>query len=125
MDRVGAGVTIALGGLVFAAIVGGLGLATAPAAVIAIFLSLGLVAGLTESAERALVARLAPVRSGRGFGSYHGLTGFAALPSGLLFGALYQRVGATPALLTSAAGTLAAVVAWIIVTSSSSPGVTA
>ena len=55
------------------------------------FLVLGLVAGLTEGAERALVARLAPVRTGRGFGVYHALTGVAALPAGLGFGALYQR----------------------------------
>ena len=54
------------------------------------FLALGLVAGLTESAERALVARLAPVRTGRGFGLYHALTGAAALPAGLLFGDDYQ-----------------------------------
>ena len=45
-----------------------------PRAVVA-FLALGLVAGLTESAERAMVARLAPVRTGRGFGLYHALTG--------------------------------------------------
>ena len=38
------------------------------ACAIAVFLVMGLVAGLTEVAERALVARLAPVRTGRGFG---------------------------------------------------------
>ena len=43
-----------------------LGLALGPSAAVVTFLALGLVAGLTESAERALVARLAPVRTGRG-----------------------------------------------------------
>ena len=79
------------------------------------FLALGLVAGLTESAERALVARLAPVRTGRGFGLYHALTGAAALPAGLLFGAVYQTVGGPTALVASAAGMAVAVAGWLIV----------
>jgi energy-converting hydrogenase Eha subunit F len=87
----------------------------APTGAVAAFLTLGLVAGLTESAERAMVARLAPVRTGRGFGSYHALTGLAALPAGLLFGALYQARGGNVALLGSAAGMAAAVVAWLAV----------
>ena len=42
-----------------------------------------------------MVARLAPVRTGRGFGIYHALTGGAALPAGLaLRGAL--SVGRRP-----------------------------
>jgi len=65
---------------------GPLGAALRPDAAVAVFLMLGLVAGLTESAERAMVARLAPVRTGKGFGLYHALTGAAALPAGLLFG---------------------------------------
>ena len=89
-DHLGPRSTVAAGGLVFAAVAAALGLTLGPAAAVATFLALGLVAGLTESAERALVARLAPVRTGRGFGLYHALTGAAALPAGLLFGWLYQ-----------------------------------
>ena len=124
-DRFGAGGTVAAGGLVFAATAVALGLAQSAAAAAAIFLVLGLVAGLTESAERALVARLAPVRTGRGFGVYHGLTGFAALPSGLIFGALFQSAGGPRALLASAAGTVLAVFAWLIVSPRLSRGVVA
>jgi hypothetical protein len=62
-----------------------------------------------------MVARLAPVRTGRGFGVYHALTGIAALPAGLLFGGLYQSRGGTTALWLSAAGMLAAVVIWMAV----------
>jgi MFS family permease len=113
-DRFGASGTVAGGGLVFAATAVALGLAQSAVAAVAIFLALGLVAGLTESAERALVARLTPVRTGRGFGFYHGLTGFAALPSGLIFGALYQSAGGPRALFASAAGTVIAVFAWLI-----------
>ena len=86
------------------------------AVAIAVFLTLGLVAGLTEGAERALVARLAPVRTGRGFGVYHALTGLAALPAGFAFGALYQERGPQQALLASALGVAAAVVAWLAIT---------
>ena len=42
--------------------------------------------------------RLAPSKTGRGFGAYHGLMGLAALPSGLLFGMLYQSAGGPRAL---------------------------
>jgi predicted MFS family arabinose efflux permease len=80
-----------------------------------VFLALGTVAGLTESAERALVARLAPRRTGRGFGAYHGATGLAALPAALLFGALYQDYGATTALWASAGGMILAVLVWLVV----------
>ena len=114
-DRLGPRATVAAGGLVFAAVVGALGLTLGPSLAVATFLGLGLVAGLTESAERALVARLAPVRTGRGFGLYHALTGAAALPAGLLFGWLYQTAGGPVALRASAGGMAAAVAAWLIV----------
>ena len=114
-DRLGPRATVAAGGLVFAAVVAALGLALGPAGAITTFLGLGVVAGLTESAERAMVARLSPVRTGRGFGLYHALTGAAALPAGLCFGWLYQAAGGPAALLASAAGVSAAVIAWLIV----------
>jgi hypothetical protein len=85
------------------------------AGAVAAFLALGLVAGLTEPAERALVAQLAPARTGRGFGAYHALTGVAALPAGLLFGAIYQGAGGGVALLASAAGVTLSVLLWLVV----------
>jgi MFS family permease len=114
-DRLGPRQVVAAGGLVFALVAYGLGRAVGPGAAIALFLLLGLVAGLTESGERAMVARLAPVRTGRGFGVYHALTGAAALPAGLIFGALYQRAGGPAALWLSAGGMMAAVVWWMVV----------
>ena len=107
---------VAAGGLLFAAVAAALGGRPSPAAAVAVFLALGAVAGLTEAAERALVARLAPVRTGRGFGSYHALIGIAALPAGLAFGAVYQRLGGPRALWASAAGMVLAVGLWLIVT---------
>jgi MFS family permease len=117
-DRLGPRRMVAAGGLLFAVVALGLGTGVGPAAAIALFLAFGLVAGLTESGERAVVARLAPVRTGRGFGVYHALTGGVALPAGLLFGAIYQWRDGPTALWGSAAGMVAAVLVWLMVTSS-------
>jgi MFS family permease len=117
-DRLGPRRVVAAGGLLFAGVAFALGQAIGPAAAIALFLLLGLVAGLTESGERSVVARLAPVRTGRGFGVYHALTGAAALPAGVIFGALYQSASGHTALWASAAGTLAAVLVWVMVSPS-------
>jgi MFS family permease len=111
-DRLGPRQVVAAGGLVFAVVAYGMGRAIGPGAAIALFLLLGLVAGLTESGERAMVARLSPLKTGRGFGAYHSLTGLAALPSGLIFGGLYQSAGGHTALLASAVGSVAAVALW-------------
>ncbi len=114
-DRRGARLVVAAGGILFALIVFALGLTIGAMAAVTLFLVLGLVAGLTESGERSMIARLAPLRMGRGFGAYHALTGIAALPAGLLFGELYQSAGGHAALWASAAGMLASVVAWLAV----------
>jgi hypothetical protein len=115
-DHLGPRATVAAGGLLFAVVALALGSELSPAGAVAAMLLLGPVAGLTESAERALVARLAPVRTGRGFGIYHALVGATALPAGLTFGALYQGAGGPAALLGSAAGMVAAVAVWIAIT---------
>jgi MFS family permease len=112
-DRLGPRATVGAGGLLFAAVVAALGAALTPGGAVSVFLALGLVAGLTESAERTMVARLAPIRTGRGFGLYHALTGVAALPAGVLFGWIYQSAGGPAALVASAAGMAAAVAAWL------------
>jgi len=111
-DHLGPRTMVAAGGLAFAAGAAGLAGAHTAAAGVAVFLGLGLVAGLMEPAERSLVARLAPRRTGRGFGAYHALTGFAALPAALLFGAMYQRQGGDSALYLSALLMVIATVSW-------------
>jgi MFS family permease len=115
-DRLGPRSMVAAGGILFALVAGLLGTRLGPAAAIVLFLGFGLVAGLTESGERSVVARLAPARTGRGFGVYHALTGGAALPAGLLFGAIYQSRSGPAALWSSAAGMLVAVIIWLLVT---------
>ncbi|HEX9055595.1 MAG TPA: MFS transporter [Gemmatimonadales bacterium] len=115
VDRIGPRFTVSAGGLLFAGAIGAMGLEAGAFAVTTAFLVFGLVAGLTEAAERALVARLAPARTGRGFGAYHALTGLAALPAALVFGELYQRTGSATALAASAGAVIVATAAWVAV----------
>ena len=112
-DRLGPANAIAAGGALFATVAAVLALALSPAAAVVAFLALGLVAGLTEAAERVVVARLAPRRTGRGFGAYHAVTGIMALPAGLLFGAAYESWGGPTALAASALGMLLAAASWL------------
>src|SRR6266550_1695903 len=118
------GVPVAIVPLLWAA-VHAVGMARAGTAGAAwgLFLALGLVSGLTESPERALVARLAGANQGSGFGAYHGITGFAALVGGVALGTVFQRYGAGTAFLASAAGGLALVLAWPLMSSNASPQV--
>ena len=111
-DRLGPRQTMWLGWLVYAILAVGMARAGTAVAAWGWFLGLGLVAGLTESPERALVARLAGGHQGSGFGVYHGVTGFAALVGGVVLGAVFQRYGAGPAFLASAAGGMLLVTAW-------------
>lgn len=112
-DRVGPRATVAAGGILFALIAVGLARTSSLAMAVGTFLALGPVAGLTEPSERALVARLAPVRTGRGFGAYHALTGLAALPAAAGFGWLYQTRGGPVALHVSAGLMTLGVVLWV------------
>src|SRR5438445_1178002 len=111
-DRLGPARTMWAGWLVYAALAAGMARAGTAAAAWGLFLALGLVSGLTESPERALVARLAGAHQGSGFGAYHGITGVAALVGGVRLGGVFQRYGAGPASLASAVGGVALVLAW-------------
>jgi hypothetical protein len=96
-----------IGWACYALVAGGFALASSSLAAWLLFLAFGLVAGLTESPERALVSRLAGTHQGTGFGNYHAWTGLAALAGGVGLGVLYQRGGAAPAFgLSAAAGAL-------------------
>jgi MFS family permease len=114
-DRLGTRGMVSAGAALFAGGAALLGLPLGTGAAIAVFLGLGLVAGCTEPAERALVARLAPRRTGRGFGAYHAVTGLAALPAATGFGFIYQRAGAPAALWGSAGGMLVGTFVWMAV----------
>jgi predicted MFS family arabinose efflux permease len=111
-DRLGAERNIVLGALVFAGLMFGLGWGDGLAGSVAFFLALGLATGLTEPAERALVARLSPRTLGKGFGGYHALTGIAVLPAAVLFGVVYAH-SASAALTASGALSAATAVVWV------------
>ena len=113
VDSFGPRLSVAAGGLLFSLVAVTLGLSLSTSGAILVFLAFGLVAGLTEPGERVLVARLSP-RRGRGFGTYHGTLGIAALPAGVVYGWLYQRFGGPDALWISAAVVLVTVVAWLL-----------
>lgn len=62
-------------------------------AILGLFLAWGLYAGLSEGAEKALVAARSEARTrGTAFGLFHGVTGMAALPASLAFGWLWDHV---------------------------------
>ena len=115
VDSVGPRIAVTAGAVLFALAIGAMGLETGAVGVTVAFLVFGGVAGLTESAERSLVARLAPVHLGRGFGAYHAVTGLAALPAAVVFGELYQQLGSQIALWASATAVLLAAGWWLVV----------
>src|SRR5439155_91329 len=102
-DRLGAERTMWIGWVCYALLAGGMAYAHTTLQAWGLFLALGVVAGLTESPERALVARTAGAHQGSGFGAYHALTGFAALAGGLVLGGVFQAYG-RPAVLGRGAG---------------------
>jgi MFS family permease len=111
-DRLGRKALIVAGWVVYAAAYAGLALAREAWQVWVLFGVYGLFHALTEGAERALVADLAPPEArGRAFGAFHAVTGVLLLPASLLAGALWQEWGAPAALLTGAGLALAAATA--------------
>ncbi len=111
-DRVGSSRTLVGGGVLLAVVLALFGRVTGTGGGILVFLGFGVVSGLLESAEKAAIARLAPVRTGRAFGSYQGSVALLALPVGLGYGALYQVWGGEWALLTAALVVGVASLAW-------------
>lgn len=71
---------------------------------IAIFLLYGVYYGLSEPAQRAIVADLVPERlRGTAFGFFHGVEAVAAFPASVVFGLLYTHLGHGAAFLYGAA----------------------
>lgn len=103
-DRVPRARLIATGWLVYAVVYVLLGFAGAAWHAWALFVVYGVYYGLTEPVEKALVKDLAhPEQRGRAYGAYNFVVGIAALPAGLLTGALWRAFGPLVALSTGAA----------------------
>lgn len=109
VDRFGARPVIVAGWIWYALIYGALALAQSQAAIVALVLSYGLYHGLTEGAEKALVAEIAPAEQrGTWFGWFHLTVGLLALPASLGFGWIWQNWSSAAAFGTGAALALAA-----------------
>jgi MFS family permease len=108
-DRIGRARSMMLGWGVYAAAYAALAVAPTPWLFAAGLVVYGCFYGLTEGAERALVASLVPRGVlGASFGKFHLVTGIAMLPSNLAFGWAWDAFGATRCLLASGAGALVA-----------------
>jgi MFS family permease len=121
-DRIGRRRAIAAGWAVYAAAYAGFAVARGPVAMVVLFAVYGLFFALTEGAERALLAELAPhAARGRAFGLFHAVSGIVLLPASLLTGFLWQTFGAPTALLTGAGLAAAACAALLALVPESAP----
>jgi MFS family permease len=103
VDRFGARPVIGAGWIWYALVYGGLALASSQLAIVVLVLVYGLYHGLTEGAEKALVAELAPpAQRGTWFGWFHLTVGLLAFPASLLFGWIWQNHSSAAAFGTGA-----------------------
>ena len=115
-DRLGRKRVIVVGWLIYAVVYLGFATAASPAALVGWFLLYGVYFALTEGAEKALVADLAPAdRHGAAFGIYNATLGGGMLAASLTFGMLYERFGAGVAFGTGAGLAAAAALALLLV----------
>lgn len=107
-DRWGHRVLVMYGWLAHGAAFAGLALVGSPAGLWLAALGYGLLTGAAEGAERAVVGEMAAApERGTAFGWYNMVLGLAAIPAGLLFGTVWQALGA------GAAFAMAAALAWL------------
>ncbi len=102
-DRIGRIRTVSLGWLVYALAYLGFAFVATPITAWGLFAFYALFYSLTEGAERALIADLAPpALRGRAFGIFHASIGLAALPASVLFGLWWKVLGPRVAFLIGA-----------------------
>ncbi len=108
-DRVGRAPLIIGGWLLYALVYLGFAAATAAWEAWLLFALYGIVFGLSEGTEKALVADLVPASiRGRAFGWYQATIGITALPASVVFGIVWDRYGASAAFSMGAALALSA-----------------
>ena len=113
-DRLGRRAALAAGWTWYALCYVGFAVASAPRHAWALFAAYGLVAGLTEGSERALVASSVPSdHRGRALGTYNLVSGFGLLVASVIAGEVWERASPSAALGLGAA--LAAVAAILVV----------
>ncbi|MDM8006306.1 MAG: MFS transporter [Phycisphaerae bacterium] len=93
-DKLGRRPMILAGWLMYALVYLGLSQAQAEWQFWALFLAYGFYYGMSEGAEKALVADFVPSQHlGTAYGVYNGAVGLAALPGSLLFGVFWATIG--------------------------------
>lgn len=108
-DRIGRVKAIVLGWLVYGGVYTSFAFLQSAWQVWLAFTVYGLYFGLTEGAERALVADLLPdEKRGTGYGAFHFIVGIGMMPASVLFGLLWQLFGFQTAFLFGAALALCA-----------------
>jgi MFS family permease len=113
-DRHGRRSLLSAGWLLYAVVYLGFATVSSPSWLIAIFLAYGVYFGLTEGAERALLADLAPpALRATVFGLHGAATGLGALLASVICGVLWQAAGPAAAFgLGATLALLAAVLIW-------------
>jgi len=115
-DRLGRKPLIVAGWLVYAGVYFGFAAATETWHAWALIASYGVFYALTEGTEKALVADLVPIsRRGSAFGWFNLAIGLGALPASLIFGAIWDRVGAPSAFAFGASLALVAAIGMLFV----------
>jgi MFS family permease len=113
-DRIGRRPTLIAGWVVYALVYFLFARATQAWQAWALFAGYGVFFGLTEGAELALIADVAPSgRRGSAYGWYYLAIGIGALPASLIFGALWDRFGAPFAFSVGAGLALVAAVGMV------------
>ncbi|HET9454445.1 MAG TPA: MFS transporter, partial [Gemmatimonadaceae bacterium] len=108
--------TLLAGWALFAIVYAGFAAADAAWHVWGLFAAYGLFFGLTEGAERALVADIVPAtKRGTAFGWFHLAVGLGALPASVLFGFVWDGFGAPAAFVMGASLAALAALALMIV----------
>lgn len=114
-DTVGRKRLIFAGWMLYGAVYCGFAFISTPAQAWTLFLIYGVYFGLTEGAEKALVADLVPAeRRGAAYGWYHLAFGIAVFPASLMLGGIWSQFGFKAAFLTSAA--ISTVAAFLLLT---------
>ena len=112
-DRLGRRGALVTGWVWYAVCYAGFALARSPLHVWVLFAAYGLVAGLTEGSERALIAAAVPgERRGRALGIYNLVSGIGLLLASVVAGAVWDRASPEAALLLG--GALALVAALLL-----------
>jgi MFS family permease len=113
-DRLGRKKLIFSGWIVYALVYAGFAFATSAWHAWALFIIYGAYFGMTEGAEKALVADLVEEeKRGTAFGFYNMAYGITVFPASLLFGLIWSEFGAAPAFLISACVSLIAA-GWLL-----------